>query len=82
MLQTEHVVSASPPPPLPLQLVVPSLNSDGLKWHWTGDYQARQCLAVRGCVPISVDANVGSEAGKILNYAIEYVSAHPVAACP
>ncbi|MEW5309186.1 MAG: hypothetical protein WDW38_001091 [Sanguina aurantia] len=74
--RTARLVAKYKPAQKILTLVVPSLNSDGLKWHWTGDYQARQCLAVRGCVPISVDANVGSEAGKILNYAIEYAKAH------
>ncbi len=40
-------------PPMPiLTLVVPRLLSDGLKWRLEGRGHARQCLMVRGLLPM------------------------------
>lgn len=40
-------------PPMPiLTLVVPVLVSDGLRWRMLGASHARQCLLVRGLLPM------------------------------
>lgn len=42
--------------PIPiLTMVVPKLSQEGIKWRWSGETQARQCLLVRGCIPVLID---------------------------
>jgi hypothetical protein len=75
--------SAPPRPPHPprtpaprraAQVVVPRLTSDGLKWSYSGDSKARQCLQYRGVLPICGDPTIGSPDGAILAQAFQYVS--------
>lgn len=56
----------------PTQVVVPKLTSNGLKWMWTGDAQARQCLQYRGVLPILADPTIGNPDGAILEQAFKY----------
>ncbi|CAM6093001.1 unnamed protein product [Calypogeia fissa] len=43
-------------PPMPvLVVVIPKLTTNHLRWSFTGAFQARQCLAVRGLFPMLAD---------------------------
>ena len=54
-----------------LTVVVPGLTSDGLRWRCSGDYVARQCLQLRGVLPICADASVGGPDGAVLTAALK-----------
>eukprot|EP00879_Flechtneria_rotunda_P008776 GHRR01009191.1.p1 GENE.GHRR01009191.1~~GHRR01009191.1.p1 ORF type:complete len:273 (+),score=74.89 GHRR01009191.1:1600-2418(+) len=56
------------------QVVVPRLSTNGLKWHCTGDFVARQCLQYRGVLPVCADPSLGSPDGAILKAALQSVS--------
>lgn len=58
------------------QVVVPRLTSNGLRWLWSGDAQARACLYYRGVIPILAPASsvIGSPDGAIQNFALKHVS--------
>jgi hypothetical protein len=60
---------------------VPRLTSDGLKWVYSGDSKARQCLQYRGVLPVCGDSSVGSPDGAILAQAFQYVSGCRACAC-
>ncbi|WIA28836.1 hypothetical protein OEZ86_011363 [Tetradesmus obliquus] len=53
-----------------LTVVVPRLSTNGLKWHCTGDFVARQCLQYRGVLPVCADPSLGSPDGAILKAAL------------
>jgi pyruvate kinase len=57
-----------------MQVVVPRLSTNGLKWHCTGDFVARQCLQYRGVMPVCADPSLGSPDGAILKAALQEVS--------
>lgn len=50
--QTAALVAKYRPPMPILTLVVPTLQSDGLKWVLQGKYVARQCLIQHSLLPI------------------------------
>jgi pyruvate kinase len=60
--------------PLCMQVVVPRLSTNGLKWHCSGDFVARQCLQYRGVMPVCADPSLGSPDGAILKAALQEVS--------
>eukprot|EP00882_Tetradesmus_deserticola_P003239 GHRQ01003432.1.p1 GENE.GHRQ01003432.1~~GHRQ01003432.1.p1 ORF type:complete len:620 (+),score=292.55 GHRQ01003432.1:124-1860(+) len=54
-----------------LTVVVPRLSTNGLKWHCSGDFVARQCLQYRGVMPLCADPSLGSPDGAILKAALQ-----------
>ncbi|KAF6260927.1 pyruvate kinase [Scenedesmus sp. NREL 46B-D3] len=56
------------------EVVVPRLSTNGLKWHCTGDFVARQCLQYRGVMPLCADPSLGSPDGAILKAALQEAS--------
>jgi len=58
---------------LPLQVVVPRLSTNGLRWQCSGDFVARQCLQYRGVLPVCADPSLGSPDGAILRAALQEV---------
>lgn len=43
--------------------------------HWNHGAGARACLMYRGAVPVMVDAPEGCQAGSLLDFVLDYVSA-------
>lgn len=72
--RTPRIVAKYRPSQPILTVVVPRLTSDGLKWTYTGDSKARQCLQYRGVLPICGDPTIGSPDGAILAQAFQYAS--------
>lgn len=50
-----RLVSKYKPTMPSLVVVVPRLKTNQLKWSFTGAFQARQCLAMRGLFPMLAD---------------------------
>ena len=50
--QTASLLSKYRPPQPILTLVIPTLKSDGFKWHLVGRGVARQCQLQRGLLPV------------------------------
>lgn len=63
------------------QVVVPRLSTNGLRWHCSGDFVARQCLQYRGVLPVCADPSLGSPDGAILRAALAEVSAEGCMGC-
>lgn len=61
----------------PVQVVVPRLSTNGLRWQCSGDFVARQCLQYRGVLPVCADPSLGSPDGAILRAALQEVSFRP-----
>eukprot|EP00475_Leptophrys_vorax_P038353 TRINITY_DN6744_c0_g3_i1.p1 TRINITY_DN6744_c0_g3~~TRINITY_DN6744_c0_g3_i1.p1 ORF type:complete len:372 (-),score=42.37 TRINITY_DN6744_c0_g3_i1:371-1447(-) len=53
--RTARLVAKYKPTMATLVVVVPRLSTNQLKWSFTGAYQARQCLAIRGLFPMLAD---------------------------
>jgi hypothetical protein len=60
-----------------MQVVVPRLSTNGLRWHCSGDFVARQCLQFRGVLPVCADPRLGSPDGAILKAALQEVRVGP-----
>ncbi|KAH9550425.1 hypothetical protein CY35_10G071800 [Sphagnum magellanicum] len=57
-----------------LCIVIPRLHTDHLRWSFTGAFQARQCLVVRGLFPMLADPrhSGGSSNESILKVALDH----------
>ncbi|CAI5536238.1 unnamed protein product [Closterium sp. Naga37s-1] len=53
--RTARLVAKYKPTMPTLVVVVPRLSTNQLKWSFTGAFQARQCLAIRGLFPMLAD---------------------------
>eukprot|EP00252_Welwitschia_mirabilis_P010002 TRINITY_DN2301_c0_g1_i1.p1 TRINITY_DN2301_c0_g1~~TRINITY_DN2301_c0_g1_i1.p1 ORF type:complete len:528 (+),score=104.18 TRINITY_DN2301_c0_g1_i1:113-1696(+) len=53
-----------------LAVVIPRLTTNSLKWHFTGAFQARQSLAVRGIFPMLADPRHAAESTSATNESI------------
>lgn len=53
-----------------LAVVIPRLTTNWLKWSFTGAFQARQCLAVRGIFPMLADPKHAAETTGATNESI------------
>jgi len=53
-----------------LCVVIPRLTTDHLKWRFTGAFQARQCLVVRGLFPMLADPRHSSDSASTTNESI------------
>jgi pyruvate kinase len=67
--------------PAPGAALVPLLSASGLSWAYTPERAARQCLALRGVLPVCVDGSPSAEAaspggrlddGDVLRWALEH----------
>jgi pyruvate kinase len=55
--------------------VVPLLSSSGLSWAYTSESAARQCLALRGALPVCVDGSAGPlDEQEVLRWALEHAA--------
>jgi len=75
-----HAPSQSPGPGL---AVVPLLGANGLSWAYTAEGSARQCLALRGALPVCVDgspsapardAPLGGDEDDVLRWALAHAA--------
>lgn len=58
-------------PPMPvLTVVIPRLTTDKLRWSFTGAFQARQCLIVRGLFPMLADPRHPADSATTTNESI------------
>eukprot|EP00246_Nothoceros_aenigmaticus_P009203 TRINITY_DN24575_c0_g1_i1.p1 TRINITY_DN24575_c0_g1~~TRINITY_DN24575_c0_g1_i1.p1 ORF type:complete len:159 (+),score=36.27 TRINITY_DN24575_c0_g1_i1:65-478(+) len=53
-----------------LVVVIPKLSTNQLRWTFTGAFQARQCLVVRGLFPMLADPRHPSDSGSASNETI------------
>lgn len=53
-----------------LAVVIPRLMTNSLRWSFTGAFQARQCLSVRGIFPILADPRHAAESTSATNESI------------
>ncbi|CAM6102215.1 unnamed protein product [Calypogeia fissa] len=53
-----------------LVVVIPKLSTNHLRWSFTGAYQARQCLAVRGLFPMLADPRHPAQSSMSTNESI------------
>jgi pyruvate kinase len=53
-----------------LCVVIPRLTTNHLRWSFTGAFQARQCLAVRGLFPMLADPRHSSDSASTTNESI------------
>lgn len=60
--------------PAPGLAVVPLLSASGLSWAYTSERAARQCLALRGVLPVCVDGSEGQslDDADVLRWALEH----------
>eukprot|EP00775_Hariotina_reticulata_P003649 gene3649-3910_t len=73
--RTANLIAKYRPQQPILTVVVPRLSTNGLKWHCSGDFVARQCLQFRGVLPVCADPSLGSPDGAILNAALQEAKA-------
>ena len=72
--RTSRLVAKYRPSMPVMAVVVPQVHTDGLEWHYTGEQEARQCLIIRGIIPVMSsdrsNEHGGSSGGGLENYAL------------